>query len=239
MMPGARSRATTWASLAGYALLASGLPLPVGIGAPATRDAAVEKRLAGKDRAVPFPCMDKPCGCATAEQCFADCCCHTPAERLAWARAHRVESHVLEALERRVASADVPAAPPGGCCAAEPAAAAVRPSCCAAADADQGADRDHDDLCRDSRSLATEPDPAPGRTPERAARGPDRVRTVTLKALLACDDITAEWFGLGTAPPPPPLSLSLDGPPVGGVASFDVAPRGDAPAPAAPPPRAA
>ena len=33
----------------------------------------------------PFPCKDGSCGCATAEKCWTDCCCHTPAERRRWA----------------------------------------------------------------------------------------------------------------------------------------------------------
>lgn len=117
-------RIAVWLAVAGYALVASGLPLPLGSVAPAGGSAAA-KRLAGKDRSQPFPCMNKPCGCATAEQCFASCCCHTPAERLAWAEAHGVEPAVLAALERRVA-ADA-AAKTGGCCSTRKAA----PSCCA------------------------------------------------------------------------------------------------------------
>ena len=104
-------RITTWLSLAGYLLVASGLPLP--IGRMPTAASAGAKRLEGKDRTQPFPCMDKPCGCATAEQCFTSCCCTTPAERLAWAKTHRVEAAILAALERRAARrpADDPEGP--------------------------------------------------------------------------------------------------------------------------------
>jgi hypothetical protein len=45
---------------------------------------------AGKDTSTPFPCMDSPCGCRTAEHCWHNCCCHTLAERIEWAR----ENHV-------------------------------------------------------------------------------------------------------------------------------------------------
>ena len=117
-------RIAVWLAVAGYALVASGLPLPLGSVAPAGGSAAA-KRLAGKDRSQPFPCMDRPCGCATAKQCFADCCCHTPAERLAWAKAHGIEPGVLAALERRVAAEATAEA--GGCCSTRKAA----PSCCA------------------------------------------------------------------------------------------------------------
>jgi hypothetical protein len=45
---------------------------------------------AGKDTTTPFPCMNSPCGCRTAEHCWHNCCCHTLAERIEWAR----ENHV-------------------------------------------------------------------------------------------------------------------------------------------------
>lgn len=66
-----------WLSAAMYFVVAGGLPLPI----PQT---------ATKDRSVPFPCMDCACGCGNADQCWTGCCCHTPAERLAWAREHGV-----------------------------------------------------------------------------------------------------------------------------------------------------
>lgn len=44
----------------------------------------------GKDRSIPFPCMNSPCGCADAESCWKKCCCHTNQEKLAWAKQHNV-----------------------------------------------------------------------------------------------------------------------------------------------------
>jgi len=115
-------RVTIWLALLGYALVASGLPVPLGTPTPANPSSAAGKRLAGKDRSQPFPCMNKPCGCATAEQCFRQCCCNTPAETLAWARAHKIDPAVIAALQQRVA------APPtqGSCCSSAT-------SCCSAA----------------------------------------------------------------------------------------------------------
>jgi hypothetical protein len=205
-------RATTWMAIVGYALVASGLPLPVGLLAPGG-DVVADTRLAAKDRSRPFPCMDKPCGCATAEQCFANCCCHTPAERLAWAKAHRVEPAVLTALERRIAADAAPAEPAGGCCAAK---AKQKPACCSA------------DVC-------DEPKPS---TPEVQTVKP-QVRTVTLKAMLACGGILTQWLAVGGSLPPPRIDLVLDAP------FGDRCPLGDSHAevlaspPAAPPPRAA
>jgi hypothetical protein len=35
--------------------------------------------------------MNHRCGCQSAQQCWDNCCCLSPAERLAWARAHGVD----------------------------------------------------------------------------------------------------------------------------------------------------
>ena len=37
-----------------------------------------------------FPCAKSSCGCRTAAQCWQNCCCHTLAQRIAWARQHGV-----------------------------------------------------------------------------------------------------------------------------------------------------
>lgn len=31
-----------------------------------------------------FPCEDHACGCVSAEECWHDCCCYTPHQRLVW-----------------------------------------------------------------------------------------------------------------------------------------------------------
>lgn len=64
--------------LVGQLVVACGIPLP----APAASR--------GKDTSTPFPCMDRPCGCMTAEQCWKGCCCFTTEEKLAWAARHHV-----------------------------------------------------------------------------------------------------------------------------------------------------
>lgn len=58
---------------------ASSMPLPLGT-----------IRISDKAGSQPFPCQDSPCGCKTAEQCWTNCCCTTPAQRLAWARKNGV-----------------------------------------------------------------------------------------------------------------------------------------------------
>lgn len=53
-----------------YAFAAAGIPLP----------AATSKKT---DEL--FPCATCGCGCDSAQSCWQSCCCHTLAERLAWA----------------------------------------------------------------------------------------------------------------------------------------------------------
>ena len=45
-----------------------------------------------KDKSTPFPCQNRPCGCRSAEQCWKKCCCFSNSQKLAWARAHRVNA---------------------------------------------------------------------------------------------------------------------------------------------------
>jgi hypothetical protein len=193
-----------------YGLIASGLPLPIAVPPAAGTDAAA--KLAGKDRSQPFPCMDKACGCDSAERCFTNCCCHTPAETLRWAKARGIEPAVLEALNRRVAAAK-PVAPAGSCCsipAAEPACCAeatpATDSRCTVADAQSSAD---DTICSDSRSLAADPSsrpahPATDETEQPAARG-----VVILRAMLACGGVVTQWAAAGVSLPPPRVEFAF------------------------------
>ncbi len=41
--------------------------------------------LAGPATDERFPCEHCLCGCASAAECWSDCCCHTPLERARWA----------------------------------------------------------------------------------------------------------------------------------------------------------
>ena len=45
---------------------------------------------AGKGGDKPFPCQGRACGCASADACWRGCCCSSPSQRLAWAKAHGV-----------------------------------------------------------------------------------------------------------------------------------------------------
>ena len=240
-----RMRITTWCAVWGYVLLASGLPLPFGAVQPVGGGAASEaagKRLAAKDRSQPFPCMDKPCGCATAEQCFSSCCCHTPAERLAWAKAHRVEPAVRAALERRVAAEVARAKPAGGCCAAK---ATKQPACCSDGGGPSRNTAHQPEVCDEYQSLAAAPtgdDSEPTSLPVSPAeptRAAARIRTVTLQALLACGGIVTHWLAVGGSLPPPRVELALQAPVIAVCICGDHAADSIAAAPDLPPPRAA
>ncbi|TWT88900.1 hypothetical protein Mal64_23900 [Pseudobythopirellula maris] len=66
-----------------------------------------------------FPCESCACGCATAEACWTRCCCHTPAERLAWAEREGVTppARILAQLTRSVAESLAATKPKPACCA--------------------------------------------------------------------------------------------------------------------------
>lgn len=56
-----------------------------------------------KDGSRPFPCMSRPCGCLTYDECWAgDCCCFTLAEKLGWAESKRITppAHAVRAAAR-------------------------------------------------------------------------------------------------------------------------------------------
>lgn len=75
-----------------------------------------------------FPCEGCACGCATAEHCWTQCCCHSLEERLAWAESNGVAvpraliPAAFARLQARAREATLPA-----CCRARDA----QDSCCA------------------------------------------------------------------------------------------------------------
>src|SRR5947209_7307476 len=73
-----------WCVLLAIALTGTNFGFP----AAAVRVHAEAASLSGKDRSQPFPCMDRPCGCQSADECWHHCCCTTLDERLAWAHEH-------------------------------------------------------------------------------------------------------------------------------------------------------
>jgi len=61
------------------AVCAASLPVPVPVVASLY-----------KDRSIPFPCQDHPCGCRNALQCWTSCGCMSMAEKLNWAEARGI-----------------------------------------------------------------------------------------------------------------------------------------------------
>jgi hypothetical protein len=221
-------RAVAWGMLGLYALVVSGLPLPVALPPAGT---AAARKLAAKDRSQPFPCMDKACGCDTAERCFTNCCCHTPAETLAWAKARNIDPAVIQVLQRRVAAA-TPAPAAGSCCAAKQA----KPSCCAAEVAGEvrESDSEDDSICSEYQSLAAEP----GLPPEPPADEEPATRVVILRAMLACGGSVAQWAAACVSlPPPVVVTCEIPWPRVGAVMTCDEGASGTGGPPDLPPPR--
>jgi len=158
--------------------------------------------------------MDKPCGCSTAEQCFASCCCNSPADLLAWAQARGLEPATVAALERRVIAADADATS-SSCCAA---------ASCAAAPAAGGAS-DAIDFCNEYQSLAARPAPeSPAdeqESAEDAAPPSAGSRMVSFTAMLACQGVLEGFMAATTALPPPSPCVSAPAMPLVGMIATD------------------
>jgi len=106
-----RRRCLAAAALLAYVAASGGLPVPA-LGGPR------------KDLSKPFPCMNSPCGCLCAEDCWRHCCCTTPEERWAWAAANNVTP---PDYAERPADHDGAAPAPPPCPHCHPNAAAPRP----------------------------------------------------------------------------------------------------------------
>ena len=86
------SACTRWGAAIAYLTLSLGIQLPL----PA----------AAKNSAQPYPCMNHPCGCASAEECWRHCCCTTLEERLRWARENHVTPPDYALAEARARGID-------------------------------------------------------------------------------------------------------------------------------------
>lgn len=118
----------TLASLLAFLVSIVGVPI-----SPAAR----------KDHSQPFPCQDRPCGCATAEQCRKSCCCFSDEQKREWARKHAIDNPAfvsmddlpadendlvpLACVEEKPSSSQLEA-PRGGCCTQESQLASRKPS---------------------------------------------------------------------------------------------------------------
>ena len=68
-----------------------------------------ESASSGKDGSAPFPCQHRTCGCRSAQQCWKKCCCFTNAQKLAWAKAHRVQAPAFVVAAAQCEASAVPA----------------------------------------------------------------------------------------------------------------------------------
>lgn len=220
----------TWCAVFGYMVIALGLPLP-GVLPPINTMSKSASRMAGKDRTVSFPCMNKPCGCITATQCFRECCCHTPAEMLAWARSQDVSREVLVVLQQRAAKADKPLQ-----------------SCCD--DVSTSRLKDLTEVCFEYEYLSAADDsncgaPLPVTVtesecqPNRHGVAPVSEHMVVLRALLACGGMTSQWLVAGVCLLPADVVVVAYGQPlVQPILCGDLFCSCQRAEPATPPPRA-
>jgi hypothetical protein len=79
--------------LLAYTVSAAGVPISLG-GPP-------------RDTGELYPCMAGGCGCKTTDQCWRSCCCHSLAERLAWARARGIEPPAFALAQARAMGLDL------------------------------------------------------------------------------------------------------------------------------------
>jgi hypothetical protein len=169
-------------SLFAYLATVLGLPLPQG---------------QAKDHSQPFPCQDNPCGCQTAEQCWRHCCCHSPEERLAWARANHVEppayallppSSGWQSVRVRDQVATQESTTPRCACRKPPTGAKPRPgkSCCA----EREGSSDHSSI---------------ESTRDHTQRKVSKRGWVRAVDVLRCYGLSTIWVSSGAASPPPPI----------------------------------
>ncbi len=87
-----RHRLFAGTALVAYVFAVVGYPVPV-ISGP-------------RDGAMAYPCQHHLCGCQSAAECWENCCCYTPQQRLAWAREHGVAIPAAVAARLAVAVAE-------------------------------------------------------------------------------------------------------------------------------------
>jgi hypothetical protein len=80
-------RCTSAILLLAYVVTAAGVPISFG-------------RRSAQSGEV-YPCMAGGCGCKSADQCWRSCCCHSLAERLAWARARGIDPPAFALAQAR------------------------------------------------------------------------------------------------------------------------------------------
>lgn len=247
-------RITVWCIVSWHALVVSGLPLPVDAMTSQSRLSVGETwgKRAVKDCTTPFPCMNKPCGCMSAKQCFQKCCCHTPDETLAWAEQHGVSEDVLCALQRRVKQRDASSENDSQqhvqqtCCTAKSSkSSAAEP---VSAEENSKHDMFDEEVCFEYEYLSSAGERGCCEEDQSQHDQPSGNRCITklevmsehmviLQSLLTCGGILGEWFASGVAIPLAPVVAVCCGQPYleSPEQSHNVF-HGERPAPLTPPP---
>jgi hypothetical protein len=192
--------------LAAYLVAAVGFPVPA----------------AARGDGVPFPCMDHPCGCQSAEQCWRGCCCLTVEERWAWAREHNVEPPPY---------AERPPTPK------KPAPAMSWNTVRQGDQAEGEAPAAHH--CADcDRKAAAKPRPCCAKEPAPAPAPASGMTWLGGLGALGCRGHATVWIASGAVTPPPPaLVWQPLAPPAGWLSSAPERPLGLSLIPPDPPPR--
>jgi hypothetical protein len=175
--------ALRWMAVVGYLVLSLGVPISVP---------------AGKQSGEAYPCMNHPCGCQSAEECWRHCCCFSLEQRLAWARDNHVtppDYALAEAKSHGIDWGKFCAEKPDEHLAFCPCHAAVCGSCCDNDCCDHDCCEQHD--CCEHSSTAE--------APHRAANDNDQhSHSVVLIQALKCRGADQNWMGLSISIPPPP-----------------------------------
>jgi hypothetical protein len=94
-------RLTAIASIAILIFAAVGVPFPM---------------VVKKDRSVPFPCMDRACGCRSAAECKKHCCCFSNGEKIAWAKSRRLDPSTIAESSAETKTLACERCQPKSCC---------------------------------------------------------------------------------------------------------------------------
>lgn len=155
-----------WAAIVAYLTLALGIQFPLSL---------------GKSSGHLYPCMNHPCGCASAEQCWRHCCCTSLEERLAWARENHVTPPEYALAEARGRGIDWEA------------------YCKVGAEHESR-------VCRDGEEI----EPTCCQHEHGAAKFAHPPQGIAWLQALACQGGAQNWMGLRVSLPPPAASRLFD-----------------------------
>jgi hypothetical protein len=148
-----------------------------------------------KDTSQAFPCMHSRCGCRDAEQCWKSCCCHTVAERRAWAEEHNVavpEELLADASKTR----PVAKCKDGGACRHNNSTCAV-----AAKPTSRSSKLSNSPVCRLDTATACMKCGFKERAPRTESRLDGQDDSISIAQALKCQGAGASWNGVLPAVP--------------------------------------